>query len=302
MTSGELAAQAELLGERHEAQRRDELAVELPASQRLGGDRAAAGQVDHGLEDGGDGVRAQCGTEAPPSEMASRSCCSTARLAATSSLMAESNATARPRPLRLAAYIAASAQRSRSLRSSMPLPEDGDADGQADPVRRAADLDGLVEQLDEPLGGLLGHGRRWHRRDDRELVAAEPGGALVRPQRVSSRSPTSRSRRSPARWPRVSLTFLNRSMSSSSRATSSSGSPVRACSATSMNRSSDVRFGMPVSASWVVAWCSSRSAASAASWRRRATSRAVAVGRAGAGHDEADAGEQRPSAASSRAA
>ena len=88
--------------------------------------------------------------------------------------------------------------------------------------------------------------------------------ATVSPGRTTedSRAATSRSSRSPALWPRVSLTLLNpsRSMKYTAMGRPERAAPARDCSSRSRN---SVRFGSPVSGSCNVRWVSRCSA----SWR-----------------------------------
>ena len=93
--------------------------------------------------------------------------------------------------------------------------------------------------------------------EHRELVAAQPrrgvaGCGCSRPG--AARPPAARA--SPSAWPSVSLTFLK---SSRSRKMTASGAPLRRrrASACSTRSRSSMRFGRPVSVSWL-AWCSRR--------------------------------------------
>ena len=97
--------------------------------------------------------------------------------------------------------------------------------------------------------------------------------------RPRAAAPTSARSRSPAAWPRLSLTTLNRSRSSRDQGRPASGSSGRptgpAASRCSARRlSSRVRLGRPVSMSWRAAWARWRTSVWARS-KRRALSSAI---------------------------
>ena len=115
--------------------------------------------------------------------------------------------------------MATSAQRSSSSTRGGRHRGAGDADADADVQADALDREGLQDQLPEPLGERLRLVQAGVGQQDGELVAAEAGQQVAGAAgRGRSRGPTWRSRWSPAWWPRLSLTSLKPSRSSSSSA------------------------------------------------------------------------------------
>ena len=146
--------------------------------------------------------------------------------------------------------MATSAQRSSSWTRRGRHRRGGDADADADVQPDALDGErlraaGRAAARPAPrASSRLGVGQQ-----DGELVAAEPGQHVVRAAaRCRSRGPTWRSRSSPAWWPRLSLTSLNPSRSSSSRAAGRPGAAVREHRA-GRARAAPRRLGSPVSSS-----------------------------------------------------
>ena len=135
-------------------------------------------------------------------------------------------------------------------------PDAGDADAGCGVDPDAVDGEDVVERRPDPPrhgAGLDGVASGEHQR---ELVAAEPRQQVVGTDVGRSRLDTSHSSASPAAWPRVSLTSLNRSRSMSRTdtrwcAARARSSRARPCCA------SAVRLGRPVSGSWTAWWPSS---------------------------------------------
>ena len=136
--------------------------------------------------------------------------------------------------------IAAVQTRRRRSRRSAPRGPPPRTGGAGSP--RSAAADGLREL-------------RAAVRDDRELVAAQPGRVSSARTQPSRRCAAERSSSSPARWPSVSFTFLKPSRSTGSPR------PCRAPPGAPRSRSSSsTRLARPVSGSWW-AWCVSSSSA-----------------------------------------
>ena len=94
-----------------------------------------------------------------------------------------------------------------------------DADADADVQPDALDGERLEERSRSRPASVLGRVEAGVGQQDGELVAAEPGHQVVGAEHARCRrGPTWRSSWSPAWWPRLSLTSLNPSRSSSSSA------------------------------------------------------------------------------------
>ena len=145
------------------------------------------------------------------------------------------------------------------------LGERRDADGQGEPP--AVQVDGGQRPLQAAADRARVRLRR-RRQEQRELLAAEPEGAVVRPHAVGEQRPTRRSASSPATWPRRSFRSLK-----------SSRSPITSAKPASAERHASISaapsswkrrwFGRPVSASV-------SDAATTASYRTRLASAVAA--------------------------
>ena len=143
-------------------------------------------------------------------------------------------------------------------RASSPRERDADAGAAGTPRRPRRGTARRTASSD-----ALGHGARpaspaTSSQQDGELVAAEARDRVGRAQRAAQpRRRRRTSRRSPAAWPRQSLTSLKRSRSTNSTATPPACGRARrsACSRRSRN---SARFGSPVSESCSAWWARAR--------------------------------------------
>ena len=132
-----------------------------------------------------------------------------------------------------------------------------DADARLELEQHLLELERLDERVADPAGDVRRRRGRspMLRQDDGELVAAQPGHQVLAGRSTPwIRCATSSSSRSPTWWPRVSLTSLNRSRSSS--ATENRGDVAGARTASSSRCSRYLRLGRPVSGSCSALCCS----------------------------------------------
>ena len=184
--------------------------------------------------------------------------------------MRGSNSTQRPRPLRLASYIAVSASRSRPSASATGWAE------VTTPMLallcrrwprssygRASTCSSRSATVPASAGACRSASSTTNSSPpSRAAVAGWPRATVSgwRPPAPSRRAPCSRSAiwrssSSPAAWPRVSFTCLKRSKSRNISAKWRAGSARQRATACCSAGSSAARLGRPVSASWVALAC-----------------------------------------------